>query len=74
MKGGRIAGGRSNSLQGDKDVTALDYHPGDWVIFRKEKHSTSPGPRAENIHAAPKGDDYYYQVDKFWVVAWPRLA
>jgi hypothetical protein len=72
MKGGRIAGGRSNSLQGDKDVTALDYHPGDWVIFRKEKHSTSPGPRAENIHAAPKGDDYYYQVDKFWVVAETR--
>ena len=53
-------------------MIALDYHPGDWVIFRKEKHSTSPGPRAENIHAAPKGDDYYYQVDKFWVVAETR--
>ena len=48
------------------------YRPGDLVIYRKEKHSTSPGPRAENIHAAPKGDDYYYQVDKFWVVAEAR--
>ncbi|HUG90058.1 MAG TPA: hypothetical protein VML55_04440 [Planctomycetaceae bacterium] len=53
-------------------MAAPAFQPGDWVIYRKEKHSTSPGPRAENIHAAPKGDDYYYQVDKFWVVAESR--
>lgn len=44
------------------------YHAGDWVIYRKHKSSTSPGPRAENVHAAQKGNLYRYTVDKFWVV------
>lgn len=44
------------------------YHTGDWVIYRKQKSSTTPGPRAENVHAAQKGNLYRYTVDKFWVV------
>ena len=41
---------------------------GDWVVYRKQKHSTSPGPRAKEVNAARLGDNYSYVVDKFWVV------
>ena len=44
------------------------YAVGDWVIYRKTKHSPVPGPRAENVLPARNGDDYCYTVDKFWVV------
>ena len=43
--------------------------PGDFLIYRKPKVSHRPGPRAKNIQAAENGDDYYYEVDKFWTVA-----
>ena len=42
--------------------------PGDPVIYTLWKRSSAPGPRATSIHAAKNGDDYYYQVDKFWLV------
>lgn len=41
---------------------------GDWVIYRKSKRSTSPGPRAQGILPAKSGDSYNYTVDKYWVV------
>ncbi|QDV14892.1 hypothetical protein CA51_48020 [Rosistilla oblonga] len=41
---------------------------GDWVIYRKQKSSTSPGARATDVHPTPGGDTYHYLVDKFWVV------
>ena len=44
------------------------YQVGDWVIYRRTKHSDSPGPRAKNVTSAPKGDGYSYTVDKFWIV------
>lgn len=44
------------------------YIPGDPVIFRVTKQSTDPGPRAVDIHPAPSGETYSYQVDKFWTV------
>ena len=44
------------------------FKVGDWVIYRQQKHSTSPGPRAENIRPARRGEEYTYQVDKFWIV------
>lgn len=44
------------------------FQPGDWVIYKKTKFSTHPGPRAENISAAQHGDAYVYTVDKFWIV------
>jgi hypothetical protein len=43
--------------------------PGDLLIYRKSKVSSRPGPRAHNIQPAENGDDYYYEVDKFWTVA-----
>lgn len=45
-----------------------NYQPGDWVVFRRVKHTTHPGQRAQNIAAAAHGDQYSYIVDKFWVV------
>ena len=49
-----------------------EFKPGDLVVYRKTKHSTSPGPRAKQVVPARYGDDYTYQVDKFWVVAESR--
>ena len=45
------------------------YRPGDWVIYRKTKYSTHPGPRAQNVSPARGGDKYAYTVDKFWVIS-----
>lgn len=47
----------------------IAFRPGDWVIYRKTKHSDHPGPRAHRIAPAAHGDEYTYVVDKFWVVA-----
>jgi hypothetical protein len=45
-----------------------DWQPGDWVVYRKQKRSTAPGPRAEKIYPAPAGDMYSYVVEKYWTV------
>jgi len=42
---------------------------GDLLIYRKPKVSPRPGPRARNIKRTENGDNYYYEVDKFWTVA-----
>lgn len=44
------------------------YSVGDWVVYRKSKQSTSPGPRAQGVVASTKGEKYSYVVDKYWVV------
>ncbi|REJ68842.1 MAG: hypothetical protein DWQ31_06540 [Planctomycetota bacterium] len=44
------------------------YKPGDWVVYRKPKRSTRPGPRAKSVHPARRGEEYTYVVDKFWLV------
>ena len=44
------------------------YQPGDFVIFCKTKHSVHPGPRAKEVDPAPHGEEYTYQVDKYWLV------
>ena len=41
---------------------------GDWVIYRKPKRSSAPGPRARNVMPAKRGETYSYTVDKYWVV------
>lgn len=46
-----------------------EFKPGDFVVYKKTKHSRQPGPRAENIRPERRGDDYTYQVDKYWVVS-----
>jgi hypothetical protein len=43
--------------------------PGDFLIYRKPKVSPHPGPRARNVQASEKGDDYYYEVEKYWTLA-----
>ena len=45
-----------------------EFRPGDPVIFRVTKQSTDPGPRAVDVHPAPAGETYSYQVDKYWTV------
>ena len=45
------------------------YQPGDWVVYCKTKYSHQPGPRAQNVSPAQRGDKYAYTVDKFWVVS-----
>jgi hypothetical protein len=44
------------------------FHSGDYVVYRKQKHSVRPGVRAKAVQPTPHGDYYSYNVDKFWVV------
>ena len=44
------------------------FQAGDWVVYRRTKHSEVPGPRAHDVSPFPGGDMYSYVVDKFWVV------
>ena len=44
------------------------FKPGDCVVYRKMKHTTHPGRRAQFVHASSKGDCYSYFVEKFWIV------
>jgi len=44
------------------------FHPGDYVIYRKQKFSSHPGPHAKGIRPCQHGDFYSYEVDKFWLV------
>jgi len=44
------------------------FRPGDRVIYRKQKHSVRPSPQARSVYAAPLGDYYCYEVDKYWTV------
>ncbi|MCA9173888.1 MAG: hypothetical protein KDB14_05315 [Planctomycetales bacterium] len=46
----------------------VDFQVGDWVVYRKTKFSASPGPRAVNVVPSAAGEEYSYQVDKYWVV------
>ena len=44
------------------------YRPGDLVVYRKQKLSAHPGPRAREVDPSPRGETYSYCVDKFWMV------
>jgi len=44
------------------------YRPGDLVVFRKLKRSTTPGPRAQHVSPSRFGEEYVYDVDKYWIV------
>ena len=44
------------------------YQPGDRVIYRVQKFSPHPGPRAEGVYPCMHGEDYSYFVRKPWTV------
>ena len=44
------------------------FRIGDKVVYTRDKYTSSPGPRAKNVSAAPNGELYQYQVDKYWTV------
>ncbi len=41
---------------------------GAMIVFRKFKRGTAPSPRAINLRPAPHGDDYGYEIEKYWRV------
>ena len=45
------------------------FKPGDCVVFRRRKHTTRPGRRAQDVEATAHGDLYSYFVEKPWIVA-----
>jgi hypothetical protein len=45
-----------------------NFKVGDKVVYAKDKHSGSPGQRAQDVSASPKGDGYSYIVEKYWIV------
>jgi hypothetical protein len=44
------------------------FQRGRRVIYRKQKCSARPGPKATHIHPSENGDSYSYEVAKFWTV------
>jgi hypothetical protein len=44
------------------------FHPGDLVVYRKQKISLCPPRGARCVSPAANGDHYSYLVDKFWTV------
>lgn len=49
-------------------MTQHNYQQGDLIIYRQRKYSTHPGPRAIHVDPAARGEEYSYEVDKFWIV------
>jgi hypothetical protein len=48
--------------------TRATVEVGDRLIYRMQKSSTCPSPRAYGVYPASEGDTYSYFVDKFWTV------
>ena len=44
------------------------FKAGDLVVFRRQKHTTHPGRRAQAVEATAHGDFYDYFVEKSWIV------
>lgn len=49
-------------------MKSMDWKVNDWIIYRKQKRSDSPGPRAKSVYPDENGDKYTYIVEKYWVV------
>lgn len=45
------------------------FKKGDLVIYRMQKTSMRPSPRAKGVRPSEHGDRYTYVVDKYWTVA-----
>jgi len=46
----------------------MKFIKGDRIIYKKNKISAHPTPRARDVHPSSGGDDYHYVVDKYWIV------
>jgi hypothetical protein len=44
-------------------MRSREFAVDDWVVYRKLKHSASPGPRARDVSAAPNGEGYSYLTE-----------
>ena len=44
------------------------FKRGDLLIYKKQKHSDHPGPRAHNTAASVQDGVFSYVVDKYWIV------
>jgi hypothetical protein len=44
------------------------FKPGDLVVFRRQKHTSHPGRRAQEVEATAHGECYSYFIDKSWIV------
>jgi hypothetical protein len=51
-----------------RTATTVNVQVGDGIVYRKQKISTNPCPRAYDIQPAGQGDNYRYFVDKYWTV------
>jgi len=51
-----------------RTAARMNVQVGDAIVYRKQKVSTRPGPRAYAVRPAGQGDTYSYFVDKFWTV------
>ncbi len=49
-------------------MSSRKWHVGDWAVYEKQKTSSSPGPRAQDVTPATSGETYSYIVEKYWVV------
>jgi hypothetical protein len=47
---------------------AGNFQVGDAIVYRKQKVSRRPGPRAKEVTPAPFGETYSYLVEKYWTV------
>lgn len=45
------------------------FRIGEKVVYVKQKCSTCPSDRALNVMAAPRGETYEYQIEKYWLVS-----
>jgi len=46
----------------------MKFKVGDKVVFQVHKNSNHPGPRAKNVRPEVHGENYNYDVDKYWKV------
>lgn len=44
------------------------FKRGDLLIYKKQKHSDHPGPRAHSTAASVQDGVFSYVVDKYWIV------
>jgi len=44
------------------------FKPGDLLIYKKQKQSEAPGPRAHSLAPAVQSGKFRYVVDKYWIV------